>query len=155
MKYILAIDQGTSSSRAIIYDQNGQQIAVSQYPIHSEYPHTGWVEQDADEIWRTVLQAIRDVCQQVDSSAIAACGITNQRETVIAWNKQTGEVLAPALVWQDRRTHSECEKMQDYQDLIRAKTGLLVDPYFSASKMHWLLAHNPHWDLQQLAIATV
>lgn len=155
MKYILAIDQGTSSSRAIIYDENGQIMAVSQYPLPTRYPQAGWVEQDAEAIWSTVLQAIRDVCQQVEASHIIACGITNQRETVIAWDRKTGEVLSPAIVWQDRRTQAVCDQMQEYQSLIQGKTGLRVDPYFSASKMRWLLAQHPQWNRQHLAIATV
>lgn len=144
MNYILAIDQGTSSTRAIIYDLNGAIITGSQYPITSHFPQLHWVEQDPEEIWQKTLQAIKDVVAQVPMGSILTCGITNQRETTVIWNKKTGQCLGNAIVWQDRRTEEYCTKFSDQKQLIQDKTGLLVDPYFSASKLNWLLQHIPN-----------
>lgn len=143
MKYILAIDQGTSSTRAILYHINGELIASSQYPITQYYPQLGWVEHDPEEIWQKTLTAMRDVVAKVDAQAIVTCGITNQRETTLIWDKDTGKFLAPAIVWQDRRTEEFCKSLTPHTAMIQEKTGLLPDPYFSASKLHWLLTNNP------------
>ncbi len=142
MNYILAIDQGTSSTRAMIYNQNGELIISSQYPITQYYPHFGWVEHDPEEIWQKTLTAIRDVVAKVSVDAILTCGITNQRETTVIWNKRTGTCLAPAIVWQDRRTEEYCHSLDHHSSLIQEKTGLLPDSYFSASKLKWLLENN-------------
>lgn len=143
MNYLLAIDQGTSSTRAMIYNLQGEFITSSQYPITQYYPHSGWVEHDPEEIWQKTLTAMRDVVSQIDGNAILACGITNQRETTLIWDINTGECLAPAIVWQDRRTEDYCRHLSEHASMIQEKTGLLPDPYFSASKLNWLLQNNP------------
>ncbi|WP_419418513.1 glycerol kinase GlpK [Legionella sp. D16C41] len=140
-KYLLAIDQGTSSTRAMIYTLSGQLIAVSQYDILQFYPKIGWVEHCPEEIWTKTLQAIKDVTEQIDKNKLIACGITNQRETTLIWDKQTGQCLYPAIVWQDRRTEDFCNSLDKV--LIKKKTGLFPDPYFSASKLWWLLKNCP------------
>ncbi len=158
-KYLLAIDQGTSSSRVIAFDLEGEDRFMSQYPLKSFLPHNGWVEQDAEQIWQTTLLALKDVLHQFAIEDIIACGITNQRETVVAWDKSTGDVLAPAIVWQDRRTHKTCDALSNHQSWVTSKTGLRIDPYFSASKIQWLLQQNPQWhpliEKRRLAIATI
>lgn len=141
MSYLLAIDQGTSSTRAMIYTVQGELITSSQYPLTQYYPQPGWVEHDPEEIWNKTLTAMRDVIAQVSVNEIIACGITNQRETSLVWNKRTGQCLAPAIVWQDRRTAEYCTTLSEYSSMIQKKTGLLPDPYFSASKLNWLLTH--------------
>ncbi|KTD63959.1 glycerol kinase GlpK [Legionella spiritensis] len=143
MNYLLAIDQGTSSTRAILFSEHGKIIAMSQYPLTQYYPKPGWVEHDPEEIWTKTITAIKDVCQEVDCRKVLACGITNQRETTLLWDKSTGRCVHPAIVWQDRRTREFCDSLSAYRNLIKNKTGLLVDPYFSATKLHWLLQHNP------------
>lgn len=143
MKYILAIDEGTSSTRAMLYTSKWEVAFSSQYPLSQTYPSQGWVEQDPEEIWEKTLAAIRDVVGQVASNDIVACGLTNQRETTVLWNKATSECVGPAIVWQDRRTDEYCKTLQKDGELIRHKTGLLPDPYFSASKIHWLLENIP------------
>ncbi|HAT1819888.1 TPA: glycerol kinase GlpK [Legionella pneumophila] len=142
MNYILAIDQGTSSTRAMIYTLKGDLIANSQYPLTQYYPNLGWVEHDPEEIWQKTLNAMRDVVSQVQGKTILCCGLTNQRETTLIWNKKTGECLSPAIVWQDRRTEEFCFSLSECSSMIQEKTGLLPDPYFSASKLNWLLKNN-------------
>ena len=143
MRYLLAIDQGTSSTRAMLYTVQGQVVCTSQYEITQFYPRSGWVEHDPEEIWQKTLTAIRDVVATVGARQVIACGLTNQRETVLIWDKQTDACLAPAIVWQDRRTQEFCLTLSAHAAMINAKTGLLPDPYFSASKLHWLLNHVP------------
>ncbi|KTD48255.1 glycerol kinase [Legionella quinlivanii] len=143
MKYLLAIDQGTSSTRAMLYESNGRLITSSQYPLTQYYPEPGWVEHCPEEIWSKTLAALKDVVSGVELKSIAACGITNQRETVLLWNKKTGECLYRAIVWQDRRTQDFCDSLHNEKELIQAKTGLLPDPYFSASKIQWLIKNIP------------
>ncbi|MDR3442376.1 MAG: glycerol kinase GlpK [Legionella sp.] len=143
MNYLLAIDQGTSSTRAMIYTMYGELVAHSQYPLKQYYPQANWVEHDPEEIWQKTLTAIRDVVIQVPQEELIACGVTNQRETTVIWNKKTGACLAPAIVWQDRRTEEYCSTLVEYAPMIQEKTGLLPDPYFSASKLNWLLNNNP------------
>ncbi len=143
--YILSIDQGTTSTRAIIFDKAGQTISIAQRELNQVYPADGWVEHDPEEIW----QACVEVCQQalneasLQASEIAAMGITNQRETTIVWNRSTGKPLHNAIVWQDRRTAAQCEalKASGHETTIQEKTGLLLDPYFSATKISWVLDH--------------
>lgn len=143
MHYLLAIDQGTSSTRAMLYTLQGKLVSSRQYPLKQYYPHPGWVEHDPEEIWQKTLTAMREVAATVDIKNIIACGLTNQRETTLIWDKQTGQCLAPAIVWQDRRTNEFCSSLASHADMIRQKTGLLPDPYFSASKLHWLLHYVP------------
>lgn len=142
MNYLLALDQGTSSTRAMLYHRDGRLISTSQYPITQYYPAQGWVEHDPEELWLKTLQALRDVISQVNLHEIAACGITNQRETTLIWNKLTGQCLARAIVWQDRRTEDYCRTLSDSFSMIQQKTGLRCDPYFSATKLRWYLKNN-------------
>ncbi|KTD82287.1 glycerol kinase GlpK [Legionella waltersii] len=142
MNYVLAIDQGTSSSRAMIYNTKGELIKTSQYLLTQYYPNKGWVEHDPEEIWQKTLQAMKDVIAQVDVKKVLCCGITNQRETTLIWDKTTGECLAPAIVWQDRRTEEYCQSLSAHSTSIMHKTGLVIDPYFSASKINWFLKNN-------------
>jgi glycerol kinase len=139
MTYLLAIDQGTSSTRAMLYTLDGK-VAYSSHDLLTQYyPHPGWVEHDPEEIWQKTLKSIQEVVSQVDIDQIVACGITNQRETTVIWDKKTGRCLARAIVWQDRRTHKFCESLEPHTELIHSKTGLFPDPYFSATKLSWLL----------------
>lgn len=144
---ILALDQGTTSSRAIVFDRQGQALAMAQQEFRQSYPHDGWVEHDAAEIWTSQLAVARQALHKAAVSAadIAAIGISNQRETTILWDRHSGEALAPAIVWQDRRTAAYCESLQQagMADLVQRKTGLLLDAYFSASKLRWLLDNTP------------
>jgi len=138
-KYLLAIDQGTSSTRATIVDSKGQMINQAQTDITQYFPNNGWVEHDMEEIWRKTHR----VCQQVlaksklTAKQITACGITNQRETTVLWDKATAKPLHRAIVWQDHRTNDYCKQLnrQGLTDMIREKTGLRIDPYFSATKI--------------------
>ncbi|MFT4058236.1 MAG: glycerol kinase GlpK [Legionella sp.] len=149
MNYLLAIDQGTSSTRAMIYTPQGEVVVCSQYALTQYYPETGWVEHDPEEIWHKTLMAMRDVVAQIPKERLIACGLTNQRETTVIWNKKTGACLAPAIVWQDRRTTDYCQAFKAQAQIIQEKTGLLPDPYFSASKLNWLLEH--HIEAKELA----
>jgi len=142
--YLLAIDQGTTSSRAIVFDKSGQRCGVHQLEFEQFFPHEGWVEHDPEQIWQTTLTSCQQALVQARLTAkdIAAIGISNQRETTVVWDKKTGECIAPAIVWQDRRTTAYCKTISEQAGvdrLITEKTGLLVDPYFSASKLHWIL----------------
>lgn len=145
MKYILAIDQGTSSSRCILYDRDAQAVAVAQQEFPQIYPKPGWVEHDAEAIWQSQTTVFQAVLQQqsLTPSDIAAIGITNQRETTVIWDKSTGKPIHNAIVWQDRRTADECLRLKNagYEPVVQAKTGLLLDAYFSATKIKWLLDH--------------
>ena len=138
---ILAIDQGTTSSRAILFSAEGKILAVRQKELTLHYPQNGWVEQNARDIWNDTLWACRAVIDDQRTSTIAAIGITNQRETTILWNRKTGEPVYNAIVWQDRRTADACAtlKAKGHEKTITAKTGLLLDPYFSATKIAWIL----------------
>ena len=143
--YILAIDQGTTSSRAMVFDKAGNVIQVAQQEFTQHYPQPGWVEHDALEIWESVKHVIRQVLQTIPASQLAAIGITNQRETTVIWNKHTGKPIHHAIVWQSRQTAGICEslKAQGLDPLVRQKTGLLIDAYFSGTKIKWLLDHVP------------
>jgi glycerol kinase len=134
----------------MIYTLQGEVVACSQYPLTQYYPEAGWVEHDPEEIWRKTLMAMRDVVAQIPKEKLLACGVTNQRETTVIWNKKTGTCLAPAIVWQDRRTAEYCQTLAAQASMIQEKTGLLPDPYFSASKLNWLLEH--HAEAKELAI---
>ena len=141
--FILAIDQGTTSSRAILFDRDFNAVAVSQQEFEQFFPRSGWVEHDPEEIWTTTVGACREVLTQagVSSQQIAAIGITNQRETTVIWDRETGEPIHRAIVWQDRRTSALCTelKQQGHEERVTAKTGLLLDPYFSGTKAAWIL----------------
>jgi len=141
--YLLAIDQGTSSTRALLIDELGEIKAISQKPFKQIYPKSGWVEHDPLEILNTVNEVINEIIEKssINISDIYAIGITNQRETTVAWSKKTGEPLYNAIVWQCRRTTRRCEELKElgYSQIIKEKTGLPVDPYFSATKIEWLL----------------
>lgn len=142
MPYILALDQGTTSSRTIIFDRESRIVSVSQKEYTQIYPQSGWVEHDPHEIWESQSQTAVEALHRANLTAedIAAVGITNQRETTLVWDKETGEPVYPAIVWQDRRTSAFCDEIRRrHADLIREKTGLEVDAYFSASKLNWIL----------------
>ena len=143
--FILAIDQGTTSTRAILFDAGARPIASHAIELRQIYPANGWVEHDANEIWAATLTCCRVVLKGVPAADVAAIGITNQRETTLIWDRKTGEPLHNAIVWQDRRTAERCRalKAKKLEPKITAKTGLLLDPYFSGTKMEWLLDHIP------------
>ncbi len=143
MKYILALDQGTTSSRAILFDSKGRIVGTSQKEFTQYFPKSGWVEHDPEEIWATQSEVMRNVLNEnaVNPTDIKAIGITNQRETTVVWNRATGEAVYNAIVWQDKRTADYCEelKKQGLEDKIKSKTGLVVDAYFSGTKVKWIL----------------
>jgi len=141
MKFLLAIDQGTTSSRAIRFDEKLLPVAISQREFTQHFPRSGWVEHDPEEIWQSVLATCRAALDGVRPQDVAAIGITNQRETVIVWDKATGKPVYNAIVWQDRRTADHCARLKasGHEPTITEKTGLLLDPYFSASKIAWIL----------------
>jgi glycerol kinase len=143
MTYILSLDQGTTSSRAILFNREGAIVAVAQHEFEQFYPKPGWVEHDPTEIWTSQLSCAVEVLGKADAEPkdVAAIGITNQRETVIVWDRKTGKAIHPAIVWQDRRTAAECERLKasGAEEMVSAKTGLVLDPYFSATKVSWIL----------------
>ncbi len=147
MSYVLALDQGTTSSRAVIFDRAGQVRAQAQQEFAQHFPKPGWVEHDPEDIWettrRTAIAAVADA--NLTGAQIAAIGLTNQRETTLLWDRATGKPLAPAIVWQDRRTAGMCARLKKagHERVFRRKTGLLLDPYFSGTKLAWLLDHVP------------
>ncbi|HKK74798.1 MAG TPA: glycerol kinase GlpK [Saprospiraceae bacterium] len=146
-KYILSIDQGTTSSRAILFNYEGMIVDVAQREFTQIYPKPGWVEHNANEIWNTQLQVIQEVLakQELAATDLAAIGITNQRETTLIWDKNTGQPIHNAIVWQDRRTADICDQLtaDGHEDYIRKNTGLVIDAYFSGTKVKWLLDHVP------------
>jgi len=145
MKYILALDQGTTSSRAIIFDHTGSIKTVAQKEFSQIFPQPGWVEHNANDIWATqagvAAQALAEA--GLTPSDIAAIGITNQRETTVVWDRKTGKPICNAIVWQDRRTAATCDRLKarGLESLIRKKTGLVLDAYFSGTKLEWILRH--------------
>ncbi|MEZ4965192.1 MAG: glycerol kinase GlpK [Saprospiraceae bacterium] len=145
MKYILAIDQGTTSTRAIVFDKQGNTIAVAQQEITQHFPKPGWVEHNPVEIWESVQATVRQVVDRVGASNIAAIGITNQRETTVVWDKRTGKPVYNAIVWQSRQTADICSelKKKGLDPEVREKTGLLIDAYFSGTKVKWILDYVP------------
>ncbi|MGM0915239.1 MAG: glycerol kinase GlpK [Pseudomonadota bacterium] len=161
--YLLAIDQGTTSTRAILFDRDGQAVATAQREFPQHFPHDGWIEHDPEDIWETVLTTCREVLEEtgVPPQEIAGVGITNQRETTLLWDRATGEPLHNAIVWQDRRTDEACRQLREAGHLedVQARTGLLIDPYFSATKLAWLLDEVPgareRAELGELAFGTV
>jgi len=146
-KYILAIDAGTTSSRAILFDKNAEPIEIAQYEFNQIFPKEGWVEHDALEIWNTQLKAVKDVINnsKIEPNQIDSIGITNQRETTVIWNKKTGIPVFNAIVWQDRRTADFCDQLKNNNktELIQNKTGLVIDAYFSGTKIKWILDNDP------------
>lgn len=147
MSFILALDQGTTSSRAIVFDRNSEIVSVAQKEFTQIYPQSGWVEHNPREIWETQIETAIEALRKANLTAqeFAAVGITNQRETTVVWNRKTGEPICNAIVWQDRRTSEFCDEIRkNYADVIRQKTGLEVDAYFSASKINWILENIPN-----------
>jgi glycerol kinase len=144
---LLAIDQGTSSSRSIAFSARGAVLALNQHPFEQIYPASGWVEHDPEVIWATTLSSAREVLRQLraQSQPVAAIGVTNQRETTLLWDRRTGIPVYNAIVWQDRRTADQCRRLQDagHEDEVIEKTGLRLDPYFSATKLTWILDQVP------------
>ena len=145
MHYILAIDQGTTSTRAILFDQSCNVVSVYQKEFPQYFPQPGWVEHNPDEIWQSVVETVKGVVQQaeIEFRDVVAIGITNQRETTVAWNRKNGSAVSPAIVWQDRRTALDCNQLKrsGNEELVNQTTGLLLDPYFSATKISWILNH--------------
>ena len=163
MTYLLALDQGTSSSRSIVFDEHGRVVALAQQELPQIYPRPGWVEHDPMEIWRGQLATARQALAKAGLKAqdIRALGITNQRETTVLWNRKTGQPVHHAIVWQDRRAEATCAQLREngQADLIQSKTGLLIDAYFSGTKLKWLLDNVPQARAQaergELAFGTV
>lgn len=147
MSYLLSIDQGTTSSRAVLFDRSLSPLAIAQQELAQSFPDDGWVEHDAETIWQTVIGVCREVLQRtgVAPRDIAAIGITNQRESTVVWDRATGEPIHPVIVWQDRRTVAHCDALNaaGHAELVRERTGLLIDPYFSATKLAWMLDNVP------------
>ncbi len=143
--YILALDQGTSSSKAIVFDSEGTQLTCSQIETTQLFPRQAWVEQNAMEIWSSIKQVMQEAAAGISDGQIEAIGITNQRETKIVWDSQTGRPICNAIVWQDRRTAEYCDflKREGLEEKIRRKTGLIIDAYFSATKIRWILRNVP------------
>ena len=144
--FVLAIDQGTTSSRAILFDARGRPVTAAQRELRQFYPDDGWVEHDPEDIWRDTLAVCRQALEQakVPATKVAAIGITNQRETTVLWDRATGEPVHNAIVWPDRRTADHCRRLveEGAEPMVRAKTGLLLDSYFSATKLAWLLLES-------------
>ncbi|MFZ2170526.1 MAG: glycerol kinase GlpK [Methylococcaceae bacterium] len=163
MHYILAIDQGTSNSRCILYDRKACPVAIAQQEFKQLFPQPGWVEHDAEEIWQTQAEVFNQVLAQLQlrPADIAGIGITNQRETTVVWERSTGKPVYNAIVWQDRRTADDCSRLKEagLEPMIQAKTGLLIDAYFSATKIRWILDHvdgaREKADRGELAFGTI
>lgn len=160
-KYLLAIDQGTTSSRAIVFSDDGAVVAIAQEEFTQHFPEDGWVEHEPEEIWDTSLQTCREAIAKAGLSAsdISGIGITNQRETTVVWDRATGKAIYPAIVWQDRRTADWCRENKHAEGLVTVKTGLLLDPYFSATKIAWILDNvdgaRQRADKGELAFGTI
>ena len=142
-KYILSIDQGTTSSRGVLFDKNYEIISIGQKEFTQFYPDSGWVEHDPEEIWISTLESCKNAIKEskIEPNQIEAIGITNQRETTVVWDKVTGKPIYNAIVWQDRRTSDQCQRLKDlgHESIVNHKTGLLLDPYFCATKIAWIL----------------
>jgi glycerol kinase len=161
VRYVLALDQGTTSSRAILFDEEGRGVSVAQREFRQIFPQPGWVEHDPKEIFETQRAVAREAIRHVALKDVMAVGITNQRETTILWDRQSGEPIANAIVWQDRRTAPLCAELKEVgaESLVRERTGLVIDPYFSGTKIAWLLDNVPgarrRAELGELAFGTV
>ncbi len=144
-KYIIAIDQGTTSTRAILISNKGEEVEMAQRPLDCLYPEPGWVEQDPDKLWVSVVDVINELMikANITYEQVVGFGIANQRETTIVWDKNTGKAIYPAIVWQSRQTHEICERYMDKDEFIRSRTGLRINPYFSASKIRFILEAVP------------
>ena len=144
-RYIMALDQGTTSARCILYDRQGKQVSIAQKEFRQIYPQAGWVEHDPMDIWSTQIGVAQEALLKIDATYknIDAIGITNQRETTVVWDRYTGEPIYNAIVWQCRRTAEYCDslKAKGLEASFRRKTGLLIDPYFSGTKLRWILGH--------------
>src|SRR5436190_400971 len=147
MPFILSLDEGTTSARTALYDEQGRNIGMESNPITCRYPRDGWVEQDALEIWSAQLDSARRLLERmrIPAGDIAGIGITNQRETTVVWDRRTGQPVSPAIVWQCRRTAAFCAELAASPEAasITAKTGLVIDAYFSGSKIRWILENVP------------
>ena len=162
-RYLLAIDQGTSSSRAVVFDEQGKAVDSAQEEFAQIYPQPGWVEHDPEAIWDSVLSVTRGVLESsgIDRQSIAGIGITNQRETTVAWDRRSGRCFGNAIVWQDRRTARRCRELREagYEERISQRTGLRLDPYFSATKLEWILDNvdgaRAAADADRLAFGTI
>jgi len=152
--YVLAIDQGTTGTRAVLYNELGQMVDKSDRPLRQIYPKPGWVEHNPLEIWQTVVATIQELCGRHDGK-IAAIGITNQRETTVIWDKRTGQPIHNAIVWQCRRTADICEQLKPKEHLFRRKTGLPIDAYFSGTKIKWLLEHVAGYRIEDVLFGTI
>ena len=145
--WVLSLDEGTTSARAALYNARGERVAMHSVLFDSVFPHPGWVEQDAGAIWRAQLEAAHHAIEaaRISPADIVACGITNQRETTVVWDRSTGEPVSPAIVWQCRRTADFCPDLaaSRHSRQIEEKTGLVIDAYFSASKIRWILENVP------------
>ncbi|MFY9314742.1 MAG: glycerol kinase GlpK [Burkholderiales bacterium] len=163
MRHVIALDQGTTSSRAIIFDQAGRAVASAQQEFRQHYPEPGWVEHDPDEIWRTQREVAREALRSsgLKPEDLVACGIANQRETTVVWDRQTGTPIHNAIVWQDRRTAAMCAELKEVgaESLVTERTGLVLDPYFSGTKLAWILDQVPgarrRAELGELAFGTI
>jgi len=161
VRYVLALDQGTTSSRAILFDEEGRPVSLAQREFRQIFPQPGWVEHNPKEILETQRAVAREAVHQVKMNQVMAVGIANQRETTIVWDRQTGEPIHNAIVWQDRRTTAECAELKSLgaESLVRSRTGLLIDPYFSGTKVAWLLDNIPgarrRAEFGELAFGTV
>src|SRR6267378_6379635 len=146
-RHILAIDQGTTSTRAIVFDASGRPAASAQRELPQIFPKPGWVEHDPEQIWSATVEVCREALARakLDATALAGIGITNQRETTVVWDRTTGKPVGNAIVWQDRRTAGMCDRLKarGLEKLIRRKTGLVLDAYFSGTKLQWILQHVP------------
>lgn len=144
-KYIMSIDQGTTSTRAILINEKGEEVFKAQREVECLFPHPGWVEVNPDKIWISTIDVINELLVVASSSMdeIAAIGITNQRETTVVWDKITGRAVYNAIVWQSKQTQCLCDEREDKMDFIQSRTGLRMNPYFSASKIRYILDHIP------------
>src|SRR4051794_31034223 len=154
---LIAIDAGTTGVRAFAVDEGGQPVGWSYRELTQHYPRPGWVEHDPDEIWSAVQATLAELRTSLGDPPVAAIGVTNQRETAVAWDRRTGQPLHPAIVWQDRRTAERCARLEDdgHLPLVRQATGLVLDPYFSASKFSWMLTEGGVAPGPRLALGTV
>lgn len=155
MKYILVLDEGTSHTRAVLFNRSGNIVRIADEAITQYYPHPGWVEHCPEEIWKNTLMAILRVCDGIDVADIVCCSITNQRETTVLWDKKTGQCIGRAIVWQDRRTVDVCERLKASANDVYQRTGLRIDPYFSATKLAWMIQHFELRDFKHLAFGTI
>src|SRR5512141_3103372 len=163
MRYVLALDQGTTSSRAIIFDETGKPVSSAQQEFKQHYPEPGWVEHDPDDLWRSQRDVMREALKHsgLKAEQLVSCGITNQRETTIVWDRQTGKPIHRAIVWQDRRTAAQCAALKEAgaEGLVQERTGLVLDPYFSGTKVARILDNVPgarrRAELGELAFGTV